>query len=134
MPINQVMSIEAVNSQAEALAALANNGYIRIYDGTQPATADTAVSSQVLLAELRLADPAFSDPIAGVMNTTTITPDNDAKATGIASWCRFLAEDETPLFDGSVGLLNSLLIINSVSIQQHAVVSISNYEHAIPRS
>jgi hypothetical protein len=33
-------------------------GKLRIYDGTQAATADTAIGAQVLLAELTFSDPA----------------------------------------------------------------------------
>jgi hypothetical protein len=34
------------------LAPLLNSGFIEIYDGTQPANADTAVSTQNLIATL----------------------------------------------------------------------------------
>jgi hypothetical protein len=134
MATNLAMSNAAVNAEADALSSLADDGYLRIYDGAQPSTADTPVSSQVLLAELRLGSPAFQAAANGIINANPITPDEDAKATGTASWCRFLAQDGTPLFDGSVGLSGSLININSVSIQQHAVVSISSYQHTIPKS
>ena len=42
MPNNLKLSNNVVNPQADALSDLADNGYLRIYDGTQPATADTA--------------------------------------------------------------------------------------------
>ncbi len=48
------MANAAVNAGANAMAALANNGYLRIYDGTQAATGDTAVGAQVLIAECRM--------------------------------------------------------------------------------
>jgi hypothetical protein len=56
-------------SNAAAIAAcdaivdrvdLGGAGKLRIYDGTQPADPDTAVSTQVLLAEITLANPAFN--------------------------------------------------------------------------
>jgi hypothetical protein len=47
----------AVNAEADAFARLLDNGYLRIYSGTQPATADTALSGNTLLAELRFAEP-----------------------------------------------------------------------------
>jgi hypothetical protein len=134
MPTNLTMSNAAVNREADGLSSLADNGYLRIYDGTQPSTADSPITTQVLLAELRLGSPAFQPASNGLITANPITPDGDAKATGTASWCRFLAEDGTPLFDGSVGVAGSLININSVSIQQHAVVSVSSYQHTIPRS
>ena len=47
-----------VQAQCDAMVGLLSNGYLRLYSGAQPATADTAVSGQVLLAELRLGTPA----------------------------------------------------------------------------
>jgi hypothetical protein len=134
MATNLTMSNAAVNGEADALGSLADGGYLRIYDGTQPSPADSPITTQVLLAELRLGDPAFQSASNGVISANPITPDGDAKATGTASWCRFLAQDGTPLFDGSVGVSGSLININSTSIQQHAVVSISAYSHTVPKS
>jgi hypothetical protein len=54
MAHNLKLSNAAVNAKADALAALANNGYLRIYSGSQPADADSAITSQVLLAEVAI--------------------------------------------------------------------------------
>lgn len=134
MPTNLIMSVASVNAEANALAALLNNGFLRIYDGTQPASPDTGITTQNKLAELRFGSPAFLPAVGGVITATVITPDSNAAATGTAAWCRFLASDGTPLFDGSVDIAGALININSVSIQQHAVVSISSYQHTIPQS
>lgn len=53
MALNPKYSNTMVNAEANAVGDALNNGYIRIYDGSQPANADTAVGAQVLLAELR---------------------------------------------------------------------------------
>ena len=51
MANNLKLSNAAVNAEADALSVLLDNGYLRIYDGTQPANADTPISTQTLLAE-----------------------------------------------------------------------------------
>ena len=48
MALNTQIADATVNAQAAALATLCNSGLIKIYDGTQPATADTALGAQVL--------------------------------------------------------------------------------------
>jgi hypothetical protein len=134
MSLNLKMANAAVNAEADALAALLNSGYIRIYDGTQPATADTAISTQVLLAELRFGSTAFGAAVAGVITANAITSDSDADATGTATWYRLLKSDgTTPVLDGSVGTSSANLIVATTSIVQHAVVSISSYVHTVTK-
>ena len=65
MALNTQLSNSAVNTEADALGPQLNTGYLRIYDGTQPATADTAIGAQVLLAELRFNATAFPAAVAG---------------------------------------------------------------------
>lgn len=135
MPRNLKLSSVAVNAEADALAALANDGFLRIYDGAQPANGNAAITTQTMLAELRLANPAFGAAVDGVITANSIMPDDHAAASGAASWCRFFKSDGfTALWDGSVGQSDSLLDINSVNIQQNAVVSISAYQHTVPKS
>ena len=55
MASNLKLADAAVNAEADALSDLLDSGYLRIYDSTgtgQPATADTAVTTQRLLADL----------------------------------------------------------------------------------
>lgn len=126
MATNPKFSNTMVNAEADAVGNALNNGYLRIYDGTQPANADTAVSSQVLLAELRLNADAFAAAVAGVITANAITDDSSANATGTATWARILASDGTTVwFDGSVGTSAANVILNTVSIVAGAVVSCS---------
>ena len=135
MPLNTQVSNAGVNAECNALVDLLNTGYLRIYDGTQPATADTAISSQVLLAELRLNATAFGDAVAGVATANAITADSSANATGTASWFRVLASDGTTVYyDGSVGTATSNLILNSVAIQSGATVSCSALTYTVNKT
>lgn len=133
MALNTRLAALSANTQLDALAVLADTGYLRIYDGTQPATADTAVSSQVLLAELRLNATAFAAAVAGVITANAITDDSSANNTGTATWFRILKSDGTTvLWDGSVGLATANLILNSVVISAGARVSITSFTHTLP--
>jgi hypothetical protein len=117
----------AVNAEADNVNALLNTGYLRIYSGTQPTTADTAIGAQVLLAELRFGNPAFGAAVAGVASVNAVTPDSSADATGTATWFRALKSDgTTPVYDGSVGTSGADCNINSTAIQSGAAVSVTS--------
>lgn len=128
-------SSENVNASANAIAALLNNGYARIYTGTQPATADTAASG-TLLAELRFATTAFSTAASGVITAAAITPEDSALATGTATWFRTLKSDGVAaVYDDDVGLTTSVgLQLGSVAISSGAEVSITSLTYTVPKS
>lgn len=129
------MSDAAVNAEANALAALMGSGYIRIYDGTRPTTADTAVSTQVLLAELRFGSTAFGSASSGAITANAITQDSSANASGTPTWFRALKSDGTSaMWDGTVGTSSADLILNSATISAGAAVSISALTHTIPKA
>jgi hypothetical protein len=124
-----------VSAQADALARLLDNGYLRIYDGSQPATADTAIGAQVLLAELRFA--ATSCPAAnnGVLTANAITSDASANATGTATWARLLKSDgSTVVQDCDVGTSGNTAIINSTAISSGAQVDCTSWTHTVPKT
>jgi hypothetical protein len=127
MAANPKFSNLCVNGEADFIGVAADSGYIRIYDGAQPTNADTAVSGQVLLAELRFGADAFPAASAGVLTANAITSDASADATGTAAWARILKSDGTSvLMDGTVGTSSANVVINSVAISAGAVVSCSS--------
>lgn len=132
MPNNLKLSNNVVNPQADALSDLADNGYLRIYDGTQPATADTAISTQVLLAELRFNATAAPAASNGVLTFNAITQDSNANNTGTASWFRALKSDgSTALFDGAVGTSGSDINIATTAIVAGAIVGVSSFVYTV---
>jgi hypothetical protein len=134
MALSPKLSNAAANAAADAACALVNTGYLRIYDGVQPANADTAVSSQVLLAELRFGSTAFGASVAGVATANAITADSDINNTGTAAWFRALKSDgTTAVFDGSVGVSGCDLNLSTVSLIQHGSVSISSFTYTQPK-
>lgn len=128
MALNPTLSNVAANAEADAACALANTGWLRIYDGTQPANADTAVSTQNILAELRFSATAFGASVAGVATANAITADSSANATGTATWFRvFKSDGTTALWDGSVGTSAANLVLDNVSIVIGGVISVTAF-------
>ena len=124
----------AVNGKADYISDQLDNGYIRIYDGTIPTNADTAIGAQVLLAELRFSATASGAAVAGVVTFSAITADTSANATGTASWFRALkADGTTVIFDGTVGTATSDIVLNTTSIVSGAEVSISAFTYTQPK-
>jgi hypothetical protein len=134
------MGIRITNAVATAMIDAgigdqSDNGYLRIYDGTIPTNADTAIGAQVLLAELRWNATAFPSATNGVITAAALTADSSANATGTASWFRSLKSDGTTvLCDGTVSTSGADCNLNTVSIVSGANVSISSATFTMPKS
>lgn len=116
-----------VNAEAEALSDLFDTGYLRIYSGTKPVDADTALSGNTLLAELRFGNPAFGAAVNGVLTANALTQDSSADATGTATFFRaFRSDGTTVIMDGEVGVSGSDLNLNSVAIQAGTIVQVTS--------
>lgn len=118
------LSGDAASAAADAVLALLDGGFLRIYDGKKPANPDTPVGDQPLLAQLAFGSPAFSASSDGVATATAITGEQDAVA-GTAKWFRTVATDETVVFDGWVGTSNADLVLDAVEVQRHAPVDVT---------
>lgn len=128
MALNTQMSDLSVNTEADALTPLFSSGYLRIYSGTQPATADTALSGNTLLAELRFNATAFGSASSGVLTANAITADSSADNSGTASFFRALKSDGTTvLMDGSVGTSSANMIVATTTITAAQTVSCSSF-------
>jgi hypothetical protein len=128
MALNPKFTDLAVNTKVDALAAQLNGGFLDIYDGTQPTTADTAIGAQVKLAHIGFNATAFGAGSAGVATANAFTPDSSADATGTATWFRaYKANGTTPVMDGSVGTSGANLNLNSVAISAGAAVTVSSF-------
>lgn len=135
MALNSKLSNAGANAAADAVARLVDNGYLRIYDGTQAADADTAIGAQVLLAELRFNATSAAAAAAGVLTFNSFTADSSANASGTATWFRALQSNGTSaVFDGSVGTSGANCNLNSVAISSGAAVSISSATYTQSKS
>lgn len=133
MAADRRMSTEAVNAQADALAALAVNGYIRLYTGTRPATSNTPLTAQVLAATLRFGTPAFPSAINGVLTAGPMTGDPSA-AGGSVTWGRtFKADGVSPLWDDSVGTADANIILANTVVTPGTPVHLVSLTHTVPK-
>lgn len=104
-----------------------NNGYLRIYDGTVPATSDTALGAQVLLAELRFNATAFAAASSASKTANAITSDSSANATGTPTFFRALKSDGTTVVhQGTAAELNLTGLVGGQIIAT-GVVACSSY-------
>jgi len=128
MALNPKRTASAAGAALDAWKTQLNSGKLRIYSGTQPATASTAISGNTLLAELTFNATAFGASSNGVATAGSITAVS-AAATGTAAWFRALKTggvDVTDnVYDGTVGTATCDLIINSTAIQSGAQVSVT---------
>lgn len=133
------LSAMASNMAADAVTRLLDGGTLRIYDGRRPATADTAITGQTLLAELIFSRPAFEAAVDGVAKARTVTPDQSANGGGEATWFRASRVGAKPVAvcDGDVGLLGSdtacLLMRHTTTIQPGAIVRVDSLRYIQPK-
>jgi len=89
------------------LRDLLDGGSIEIYDGTPPATPDTPIGAQTLLATLTLANPSAPNASGGALVLNPITGDPSAEANGTAAWARIRDAGANPVIDTPVGTVGS---------------------------
>lgn len=85
----------AACGRADNECARLNNGYFRGYDGTPPATADTALSSNNKLIENRFAATAFPASSGHGSTTSNALTVANAVASGTPTFYRGYAADGT---------------------------------------
>jgi len=102
------------------------SGLLRIYDGSQPANADTALDGQNQLAELALSATAMDAAADGEIDAASISDDEDADDTGTATWASLTTSAGVRVIDLSVGTSDADLVLNSVAIAAGATVSVTS--------
>lgn len=114
------------DAQQQGLITYAGiNAIIHIYDGTQPANANTAISTQTLLVSLNVSG-SFGTDSNGTITMSSVTSAT-AVATGTASFFRITKSDNsTVVMDGSVGTSGTDMILDNVSIATGQTVSITS--------
>lgn len=114
------------HSQNQGLIAYAGTGAIfSLFTGTQPANANTAITSQVLLVSMVIAG-VFGTDVNGTLTLGAVTA-GTAATSGTATWFRIYKSDNTTVvMDGSVGTSGADLILNDVNITALQTVAISS--------
>lgn len=112
---------------ANIVSSIGNAGVLRIYDGSQPASPDTAVGAQVLLSSHTCGTPFAPASTSAHPSVLTANAIGSATAgnTGTAAWFRIVTSGATAVVDGSVGTATADLILNSVSITSGQTVNIT---------
>lgn len=123
------LNSRAASTAADAVCRLLDGGYLRIFAGEQPLSADSAINGQPLLAQLLFAEQAFRPAVGGEAHANPLEREWRAKASGRATWFRAFAADGTPVLDGSVGESNSNLILDDTDIQADAEVSVTAFTY-----
>jgi len=135
VPKNSQLSSAAVNMQADALAAMLNDGYLCIFTGSQPANADSPLNG-TLLAKLRFDSVAARQSSDGRVQFKALKT-AEAIATGEAAWFRaYRSDGETVVLDGTIDMHGNgaNLEVNTTHIALGAKVSIGNFVHSVPKA
>jgi hypothetical protein len=112
------------HAQNEGLITYAgSNALFNLYSGTQPANANTAITSQVLLVSMPISG-VFGTDVNGTLTLSAVTETN-AVGSGTASFFRIFKADNSVIMDGSVGLSAADLILNTVDIAAGQSVDIT---------
>lgn len=104
------------NARLDAITTaigIVSPGFLRIYDGTRPASGGTPTT---LLAELTLSTTFAPAASLGVLTASTITADASANATGTATWARLVTSAGVFVADMGVGTSGQEVTLNTVSI------------------
>lgn len=137
---NPFFSDTFAKTSLDAGCLLANSGKLRVYTGTQPTDANTALGSQTLLGEFTMPSTAFGASIAtgtapnrAAVATAGTIADIVAVGTGTATWFRLLKSDGTTvLMDGSVGTSGADLNLTDVTITTGETMRVTSYTLSNP--
>lgn len=115
---------------AAIITAAGSAAVLTLYSGTQPASPDTAVTSQVALAAMTCATTFGSDTngvlTVGAIGTGTGTA--NAGAGTAATWYRLATSAGVALIDGSVGTSGAdLNLTGTTSIATGQQVSVTSW-------
>lgn len=134
MALSPKLANAQASRAADAVTARLNSGYLRIYSGSQPTDADTALGAQTKLAELRFNATAFGAASNGVAAANAIVSDT-ATVAGTAAWFRLLESDGTTVVcDGSVGTGTNDLVLDSVTITTGGTVAVTAFTYTQSKS
>lgn len=123
---------------AEAITTrIGTSGKIIIYGNSpaEPATADTALSGQAVLATFTLSATAFGAASNGVITLSGVPLTVAASASGTAAFFRIFKSDGTTcIAQGTVGTSGAQLNLNTLTITSSVNVTITSGTITMPVS
>jgi hypothetical protein len=125
--------MDAFNAQVDVGTA----AVITIFDGVVPATADTALSSNNVLAQLTCSATAFGAATTAhpsVVTAAAIASDTSADSTGTASFFRIFTQSDntTPKAQGTAGVGSFDLNLNTTAFTSGSTVAITSATVSLP--
>ncbi len=123
----------ALDTLKTAIDAGSGAGTIKVYNGTQPTSANDAITTQTLLATLTFSDPCGTTS-SGTLTMSAITQDSAADATGTATWARIADSSGSTVFDVEVTVTGAggTLQFNTTSFVIGGPVLISSFTVTVP--
>ena len=127
MAIKQTTAVR--NAQLDALnTQIGASARLRIYSGTRPANANTAITTQTMLVELTCNATAFAAAASGGVLPANAISNGTAAATGTASFFRlWQSNGTTAIMDGDVAASGADLNLNNTSIATGQTVSVTAF-------
>lgn len=124
---------------AGGFSAACNTGWIKVWSGTAPTTANDAATGTLLVGDLRFGATAFGAPAATTggrrITANAITSDNAADAGGTPGYYRiFQSNGTTVLAQGTVTVTGSggEMQIDTVPIVQNAPINVTSFTITMP--
>jgi hypothetical protein len=121
----------ALANQVTTLLDASSTGTIKFYTSPQPANANTAISTQTLLATLTFASTAFGAASSGVITANGITGAN-AVATGTTTWARAADGAGNTVFDCDVSTTGATINLNTTAFVSGGAVALSSFTITMP--
>jgi hypothetical protein len=142
--VNSMCDGGAGNGIKAGLAA----GFVYIYQGSQPADADTGAGSALQLGKVTNNDDGttgiqFDATVAGVVSKAAAqTWKFHGLAAGVAGWFRFSDSADNPVntsatakrIDGTIGTSGADMNITNTTIALSAVTTIDSWSFTLPKS
>lgn len=123
-------TLDAITARMDAGAGAAT---MKVYTGTIPTNANTAIGAQVLLGTLTFTDPSAGAASAGVWTASAITQDGSADASGTIGWARIADSDGTTIMDVSAGTGSGVVLaFNTLAITAGGPISCSAFTITVP--
>ena len=130
MASNLKYSAALKTSQQAAISTAAGaSAVLTLYSGSQPASPDTAVTSQVALSTHTCA-ATFGSASAGVLTVGAIGNGTGTAGAGSgtnATWYRLTTSGGTALVDGTVGISGCDMNLNNTNVATGQMVSITSW-------
>jgi hypothetical protein len=125
MANNFKISLARRNANVDSVTAVLNGGTLQWYDGAQPATPDTAITTQTLLCTNALNATAAGASSGGTATFNAIASATIA-ASGTVAWFRLFTSGAVAVADGTVGTSGSDINVNSVAFSSGATLSVTS--------